>query len=400
METSVEVFNAGQRLLAAQKFQRTNLCVGLDPHVDDKAGLDYAFYSNFARPALTENFQNLVSLSSEFGFARCDNPINFGLFMAGVTEYFLNVVDVAWDAGIRVFKPQSAFYEQFNPFGEMILHCICKRIHDRGAENGDPYFIILDAKRGDISSTQRPYFAAYLAGQDDLVVPYLSGQYDFDTMTITTWMGEDVILPGMDWFKRGKGAIIVTRSSNPSGTTLQDAFVMANLEAKLSSKQKPYCLTAERIAEVYDLIGRVATNADVMFHLTEGLSKTNELATNGASSLFSVVGSTVIEDGSFRKLRPTGIALVPGFGAQGGSFEKAMPLIVNNKSQDEDQEVDEGQGGIFSSSRGHNFSWMKRYGGSGDPKNFRADTTSAIENFREAEKKAYEAAGIHYPYAA
>ena len=114
-------------------------------------------------------------------------------------------------------------------------------------------------------------------------------------------------------------------------------------------------------------------------------------------SIGLVIGSTHICDGSIRLLFPGNTMLVPGFGAQGGSFEKIILEMIRA-----DNEWN-GQGAIFSSSRGSMFSFNPKYGGSGNVANLEDDSIIATVEFRKAEEKAYEAenvrqAGIGYPY--
>jgi len=96
-------------------------------------------------------------------------------------------------------------------------------------------------------------------------------------------------------------------------------------------------------------------------------------------------------DTTFRKLRPTGLALVPGFGAQGGKFENVMPLVIRDGPH-------KGHVGLFAASRASNYAWTKEYGGSGDPANMDEDMARAIDKFRRNEKQAYTDAGLYYPY--
>ena len=102
-------------------------------------------------------------------------------------------------------KLQSAFFESYGDHGIAALRDIiidCKR---RG------FYTILDAKRGDISSTMRAY-----------------GIYGFDflgadAMTILPWMGRDVIEALLPWMKQGRGVYTVWLSSNDAGRAIQSA---------------------------------------------------------------------------------------------------------------------------------------------------------------------------------
>lgn len=398
METITTTLNAGLRLGTIQKQQKTGLCVGLDPHYDPASALNAEFYLQF----VSESYGHLdlfVDLLRRVNTHYQKNPLSkedleqTARFLTGLTVYFEDLIDACWDAGIRVFKPQAAFYERL-PFGMLILEMFCAHIRQHGEKSNEKTFIILDAKRGDIDSTQAPYYEAYLSDIQDEEIPGIGGRFGFDTMTVTTWMGEDVLTPGLPYFENGKGAIVVTRSSNPSGTTLQDAYLVTNPNLPLSEKQESFRLSERdwENAATISFFGRKPTVHEVMLYLTEKFSEKHGLNQEGVSPIFSVIGSTIKMTDSFRLLRPYAIPLIPGFGAQGGKFENIMPLVIQDGPL-------AGHIGILSSSRDHNYAWAKKAGGSGDVKNLRDDTLAAIKRFREAEKQAYETAGAYYPFS-
>jgi hypothetical protein len=130
-----------------------------------------------------------------------------------------------------------------------------------------------------------------------------------------------------------------------------------------------------------------------MLYKTEKFCLDNELYQQGISPIFSVMGATVKMLDSFRKIRPGAIALVPGFGAQGGGFAHIEPLLMREGPL-------AGHWGILSSSREHNYPWMKKYGGSGNPKDLKVEMERVITKFRNDEKQAYAAARIDYPFGA
>lgn len=240
-------------------------------------------------------------------------------------------------------------------------------------------------------STQTPYYQAYLSRRDEEVFPGLNGSFDFDAMTVTTWMGEDVLTPGLPYFRAGKGAIVVTRSSNPSGTTMQDLYVGNNSDVLLSEKQMEFRLDEDEQQYLTSILGRCATANEVMLYQTELFCTQNELGSDGVNPIFSVMGSTVKMDNSFRRIRGQGaIALVPGFGAQGGNFENIMPLAVKEGPL-------RGHVGVLSSSRDHNYPWMDK-SGKGDPKKLESEMARAISNFRRLEHEAYAKADVDYPF--
>ncbi|HEY4522350.1 MAG TPA: orotidine-5'-phosphate decarboxylase [Candidatus Paceibacterota bacterium] len=393
--SQITTTNAGLRLWEVQKAQGSGLCIGLDPHFDKNGQLNEAFYAQFAQDKEAQHLRSMFgNVRRAFGVAHVSHEDGGSdLFLAGLTQYMMRIIGAAWAAGIRVYKPQSAFYERLGMFGPLVLAAVCHRLHQLADEEND-LFRILDAKRGDIDSTQEPYYAAYLSRFDEYVAPGMGGQFNFDTMTVTTWMGEDVLTPGLPYFKAGKGAIVVTRTSNPSGTTLQDARILSSA-IDVSVKQTAFKLTPDRIQEIGEVLGsrsEMFTVHEAMLYETTVFSRGHELDVGGVSPIFSVMGSTVPMSRNFRKLRGTGaIALVPGFGHQGGNFENVEPLLALDGPL-------AGHWGILSSSRAHNYPWMKGYGGSGNPQNLESDMRRAIDGFRVAERQAYADARVDWPF--
>ncbi len=378
--------NAGQRLWEVQKAQRTGLCVGLDLHYDPSGAWDTTLYRSFAKDRKAQDlrscFHDLSKAMNRFGIPWNDSTAEF---LTGLTFYVLTVVDAAYEEGVMVFKPQAAFYERFKEAGPIVLGIVLKHLRELGVE----VFVILDAKRGDIDTTQLPYYLAYLSEEE--IMPFVRG-YGFDTMTVTTWMGEDVLTPGLPFFQSGKGAIVVTRSSNPSGTTLQDAVAIPS-NIKISSKQEPFVYMHAMHDELHDLLGRSATNHEVMLYLTAQFSKNNKLdSADGVSPIFSVMGATTAMDSSFRLIRGNGaVPLIPGFGAQVGAFKNVELLIVREGPH-------AGRWGVLSSSRENMFAWDEKYGGQGDPRLLADEVGRSIRKFRNDEREAYAAAGVDYPF--
>jgi orotidine-5'-phosphate decarboxylase len=386
--------NAGLRLWEIQKQQRTGLCIGLDPHYEPDGVLNEKFYLNWENNLFTSQFFRLLSVYVESSKETMDIH-RAAPFLSGVTNYMLMVINAAWKAGIRVYKPQSAFYEQFDPVGPAMLSIICQHIRSLDKNGDSPAFIIRDAKRGDLGLTQAPYFAISLTSAKNEVCPGINGQYGFDTMTVTTWMGEEVLVPGKKFFEAGAGAIVVTRSSNPSGTTLQDALIMPNTTLELSEKQEKFRYTEDRHHQLVGLLGRPPMVHEVMLEETEVFSRGQGLNDeNGVSPIFSVMGSTTKMNDGFRKIRPNGIALIPGFGGQQGELKNVLALYVDDGPL-------EGHIGILASSRNHNYPWMKKFGGSGACNNFddlNHDMERVINAFRQNEMITYIDEGFHYPF--
>ncbi|MBI4050452.1 MAG: orotidine-5'-phosphate decarboxylase [Candidatus Doudnabacteria bacterium] len=382
--------NAGQRLWEAQKQQGTGLCIGLDPHFNPQAGFDEDLYLYYASQDTTLWFSNFFHLLAEFpGHNGRLGGHRGPVFLSGVTNYCLRVVEAGWKNGICIFKPQSAFYEQFGPVAFIIM----ARVRQEIARHHSPAFVIDDAKRGDIDTTQAAYLQSILTDTVMEMVPGVYGQLDFDAMTVTTWMGQDVLTPALPYLRVGKGVIVVTRTSNPSGTTLQDALVYPNPNVPLSDKQEPFRFTHETWKATESIIGRDPTACEVMMYLTEKFCRDNDLIQGGASPVFSVIGATVEMDEGFRKLRPTGIALIPGFGAQLGEFEDIIKLAILEGPL-------AGHLGILNSARASMFAWHTKFGGGGDPspEKLEGEVSRYINQFRADEKAAYAAAGVGYPF--
>ena len=387
--------NAGLRLWTAQKKQGTGLCVGLDPHLRPMGDAQPMFYNQFVRwDGGMEAMNTFLRMFRALGrglFRQVEQPERAAEFLAGLLAYMLEVVEIAWANGLRVYKPQAAFYERLGPYGLIILEAICNRLHELAVGADEIVFVILDCKRGDIDSTQEPYFALYETVYDEEVIPGMSGRYDFDTMTVTTWMGRDVLTPGLPYFHKGKGAIVVTRSSNPSGTTFQDGLLSPEPGVRLSVKQEPFRYDEDCQTTIRDLLNRNPLAHEVMLYETSRFSTDNGLDQDGVSPIFSVMGSTVRMLDSFRIIRPGGIALVPGFGYQDGAFNNIGPLYVKEGPL-------KGHIGILASSRENDFPWWTKFGGSGDPSTLRLDMARVIDKFRKDERAFYERSGFDYPF--
>ncbi|MDH7484621.1 MAG: orotidine-5'-phosphate decarboxylase, partial [Spirochaetales bacterium] len=99
------------------------------------------------------------------------------------------------------FKPNSAFYEALGEPGMQALHATIAAIPDTIP-------VILDAKRGDISSTGAAYAQAVF------------GRIGADAVTLSPYMGIDTLDPFLSW--EGKGIFLLCRTSNPGADFLQD----------------------------------------------------------------------------------------------------------------------------------------------------------------------------------
>lgn len=105
---------------------------------------------------------------------------------------------------VPAVKFQSAFFEALGWQGMKLLSEACAEAKKIGM------FTILDAKRGDISSTMHAYGVSAF------------DQLDVDCMTIQAYMGLSVLEPLLPWLKKGKGVYLVYLTSNPEGDLIQN----------------------------------------------------------------------------------------------------------------------------------------------------------------------------------
>jgi len=136
---------------------RGNLCVGLDPHLEQI-------------------------------------PKRFTRTADGVRDFLSWVIDETVEHACA-YKPNSAFYEALGSPGWDLLGDVIERVHKAGRP------VILDAKRGDISSTA----TAYACAAFDVL--------NADAITLVAYMGEDAIVP---FLEKGRFAFVLTSPSNAS----------------------------------------------------------------------------------------------------------------------------------------------------------------------------------------
>ncbi|KAJ0403923.1 hypothetical protein P43SY_009416 [Pythium insidiosum] len=169
------------------------------------------------------------------------------------------------------YKPNAAFFEAFGAEGVAALKRVIKAI-----PQGIP--VVLDAKRGDISTTAAAYA---MAAFDEL---------EAHSITLAPYMGQDSIDP----FIRGKpqrGCFVLCKTSNPSADDFQTL---------------PVAVAGESRA----LFEQVAIKCQEW---------------NSEDNVGLVVGATDVE--SLRRVRavvPELWILAPGIGAQGGNLEEAV----------------------------------------------------------------------------
>jgi orotidine-5'-phosphate decarboxylase len=202
-----------------------------------------------------------------------------------LVEFNRQIVDATADL-VCAFKPNSAFYEAHGPDGVAALVQTVDFIRRKAPDVP----VILDAKRGDIGSSND----AYLAFVHEVV--------GADAVTVHPYLGKESLEPFLN--HATLGVLVLCRTSNPGSGELQDLDVAGS--GTLSET-------------VADLVARSWNS-------------------NGNCGL--VVGATYPDElRSIRDLAPQLPLLIPGVGAQGGDVFEAIDagwtapdgrLIVNS----------------------------------------------------------------------
>lgn len=163
----------GERLQAALA-EHGPLCVGIDPH-----------------PALLES----VGLEAD---------------VEGLREFAQRCV-AAFAGRVAAVKPQSALFEAFGAAGIAVLEEAIAGLRAAGT------LVVLDAKRGDIGSTNAGYARAWFGEGAPLRC---------DAVTLSPYLGPES-LDGIVAAARadGAGAFVLCRTSNPEAAAVQTALV-------------------------------------------------------------------------------------------------------------------------------------------------------------------------------
>lgn len=198
-------------------------------------------------------------------------PLKDGLF-----EFNCQIVEATAEFA-AVYKPNIAFYEQSGPPGLAALKRTCEWLKHHHPEIP----ILLDAKRGDLASTNESYAAAFF------------NYYEVDAVTVQPYMGAGALAPFLD--RPEKSVFVLCRTSNPDSAQIQGLTVAA---------------TGVYPAEpLYHRVARLAAGPEWNYNRNVGL----------------VAGATFpAELREIRGLAPELPLLIPGIGAQGGDLNSAL----------------------------------------------------------------------------
>lgn len=124
-------------------------------------------------------------------------------------EHFVDTVLEAASGTVGFVKPQSAFYERHGWKGVRALQRLVAACRSAGL------LAIVDAKRGDIGSTNDAYAEAYLSPGAPIAA---------DALTVHPYLGLAAMGSLLDHAVASASCLfVVTRSSNPEGRQLQTA---------------------------------------------------------------------------------------------------------------------------------------------------------------------------------
>lgn len=195
----------------------------------------------------------------------------------------LAIIDATADL-VCAFKPNTAFYEAYGGEGWSALKKTCDYLKSTFPKIP----IILDAKRGDIESTN--------IGYAKMAFEYLQA----DAITLHPYLGQKAMQPFLDY--KDKGLFILAKTSNIGSDEFQDLSVKG---------QKLYEYVAHQVSEKWNLNNNCG--------LVVGAPYPDELA-----DVRKTVGEMPI--------------LIPGIGKQGGSVasivkagrSKSGGMIINS----------------------------------------------------------------------
>ena len=179
-----------------------------------------------------------------------------------IFEFNKAIIDATKDFCVA-YKPNIAFYEALGVKGWVSLEKTLNYIPKT-------HFTIADAKRGDIGNTSRLYAQTFFQ------------TYDFDSITVAPYMGEDSVKPFLGF--ENKWVILLGLTSNVGSNDFQ-----------------------------------FSQNADNQYLYEQVITKSQNWGTS--ENMMYVVGATHPEKfAHIRSLAPEHFFLVPGVGAQGGDL--------------------------------------------------------------------------------
>jgi orotidine-5'-phosphate decarboxylase len=181
------------KLLAAERQNRSLLCVGLDPEPE----------------RLPDTLRVL--------------PVE-----RAVVQFCRTIIEATLPY-VSAFKPNLAFFEVLGPRGMAGLQEIIRAIPAHIP-------VIADAKRADIGHTASRYAAAIFE------------TYGCDAVTVNPYLGYDAVAPFLAY--RERGVFLLCRTSNPGARDLQDVLVQG-----ADGETRPFYEVVARLAVSWNEAG-------------------------------------------------------------------------------------------------------------------------------------------------
>jgi len=202
-------------------------------------------------------------------------PSNHSGGLSGIRDFLVRVIEETAEFA-AAFKPNAAYFEALGVEGYGLLE------ETIGLAKQHAVPVILDAKRGDIGTTQQHYAAGYFE------------RWDVDAVTLSPYMGFDSVEPFLGF--PGKGVYLLGVTSNPGAADLET-----------------HALADGR--SVFELVGDMALREPSQIGLVVGL-------TNASADVLEKIPDVPL--------------LIPGLGAQGGDLaalagevNRSAPCVIN-----------------------------------------------------------------------
>jgi orotidine-5'-phosphate decarboxylase len=292
------------RLAIAIRERRSVVCVGLDPVLERMP------------PRLIDAYR---PQAGDLG----DN----GAVAACFEQFCTDIIDAVADSAACV-KPQAAFFEQYGAAGWAALTAVVGRAHEYDLP------VVLDVKRGDIASTGAAYGLAAFGGAPGFTGPVAG--VGADAVTASPYLGQDSLEPLVRHCGSGKGVFVLTRTSNPGASLLQEREVDGR--------------------PLYLHVAALAAELGAEYVGDYGYSDVGAVAGATAPAQLQLV----------RRALPDAFLLVPGYGAQGAGPDALAGIAAG-----------EAAGFVVNASRSIIFAWQD---GPSDHKRAAARAAESMRN--------------------
>lgn len=198
-------------------------------------------------------------------------------------EFNKAIIDTTHDL-VCAYKFNSAFYEAIGEKGIKELKLTYEYLMNTYPEIPT----ILDAKRGDIGSSNEAY--------EQYAFDYMQS----DSVTLNPYLGKQPLQPFLN--KKEKGCVILCKTSNPGGDEIQNLLV----QNSSGEAEELYKVIAKKVVDEWNI------NKNCLF----------------------VIGATYPEElAQIRRITNEMTFLTPGIGAQGGDVKAMVTAGLNSEKK-------------------------------------------------------------------